>query len=92
MARENEAFPKIELPLDPDDSSRRIPHGSYVDFDRVPVCVVPSNILLLWLYFCGVPMPKGTTRAILVEQVLRALDIGHKLDEDRIHSSDATTA
>ena len=37
-------------------------------------------------------MPKGITRAILVQQVLRAIDIGQKLDEERIHSSDASTA
>ena len=84
--------PKIELPLDPNNSARTIPHGSYVDFDRVPVYVVPSAMLLLSLYFRGVPMPKGTTKAILIQQVLRARDLGQPLDEDRIHASDASTA
>ena len=74
------------------DSSRRLPHGAYVDFDTTPVCVVPDSILLQWLFYHGIPMNKGSTKQDLLQQVQRAIDIKQPLDEDKISSADATNA
>ena len=49
-------------------------------------------VLRQWLHFRGVPIPKGTAKKDVVEQVNRALDLQQPLDEERISSTDATTA
>ena len=91
-ARDNSSLPVIQFPKDPNDSSRRLPHGAYVDFDRTPMCVVPHSILLQWLFYHGIPMNKGSEKQDLLQQVQHAIDIKQPLDEDKISSVDATNA
>ncbi|KAL7551314.1 hypothetical protein ACHAWF_014517 [Thalassiosira exigua] len=54
--------------------------------------IVPGSLLLLWLFFHGVPMPKGSSRKDVMDQIQRAIDEGQPIDEDRIKSNDCTTA
>ena len=91
-SRDNLPLPTIELLIDPGNSSRRLSHGAYVDFSRIPVFIVPSSILLLWLHYHGIPMNKTSQRQELRHQVQRAIDLDQPLDEDNILSSDSTTA
>ena len=58
----------------------------------MPICVVPSTMLILWLFYHGVPHPKGSSRKDLVEQVRRAYDLKQPLDEDRLVSNESETA
>ena len=60
--------------------------------NKVPPCVIPASILLVWLYYQGVPTPKGTTKSILLEQVQRARDIDQPMDKDHVLTRDYTTA
>ena len=91
-ARTGVALPKIEMPIDPNNSSDRLPHGAYIDFNHMPICVVPDTMLILWLFYHGVPHPKGSSRQELVNQVKRAYDMKQPLDEDRLAITDASTA
>ena len=91
-ARTNQPLPKIQLPVDPKNPMRRLPHGAYVDFKRVPIPVVPASILMSWLYYHGIPMLKESSKTLLIQQVQRAIEIDHPLDDDCINSSDASTA
>ncbi|EJK72180.1 hypothetical protein THAOC_06315, partial [Thalassiosira oceanica] len=67
-ARTNEALPSIPLPSDPDDPSRKLPHCAHINFKVLPVQMVPSANLLLWLYYRCVP----------------AITIGASLDPQKI--------
>ena len=60
-AKSSDALPsEIPCPSHPHDSSRTTPHGADAHFDYMPVCIVPTLIFLQWLYYRGVPHPKGT--------------------------------
>ncbi|KAL7520509.1 hypothetical protein ACHAWF_000278 [Thalassiosira exigua] len=89
-ARTNAPLSKNDRLIDPDDPSWTIPHGVHIDFNRVPMYIVPGPLLLLWLFFNGVPMPKGSSQEDLMDQVQRAIDEGQPIDEDRIKSDDST--
>mmetsp|Transcript_24056 Transcript_24056/g.46005 ORF Transcript_24056/g.46005 Transcript_24056/m.46005 type:complete len:332 (+) Transcript_24056:104-1099(+) len=91
-ARTGVALPKIEIPIDQSNPSDQLPHGAYIDFNHMPICVVPATMLVLWLFYHGVPHPKGSSRQDLVTQVKRAYDMKQPLDEDRLAIKDGSTA
>jgi len=91
-ARTETKLPVIEQPQDPSNTSRTLPHGAYIDFNHLPIAVVPGTMLLLWLYYHGIPHPKGSSRYELVQQVTQAHQMGQELDEDRLTSVEAATA
>ena len=66
------------------NSDRKIPHCALIKWDVTPIEIVPSGALLLWLFYHGVPLPKSTKRAQIIDQVRRACQLGQELDEDRI--------
>ena len=88
-AQTNSPLPSIQFPIDPNDASRRLPHCAHVDFGKYPIRLVPTSILLQWLYYHGVPMNKSTTKSDIIQQVQRAIDIDQPLDEDLVLSRDA---
>lgn len=92
-ARTGKALP-LEIPLVPDpiDASRLLPTRAIVDFDYIPICIVPTSILHLWLHYRGVPQPKSSTRKDLIKQVHHAVKLNQPLDEDRLNSPDASMA
>ena len=92
-ARTGASIP-LEIPFekDPNDPSRVLPYGAEVNFDYMPVCIVPPSILQMWLHYHGVPQPKSSTEKDLFKQVQRARELKQPLEEDRIASSDASTA
>jgi len=91
-ARTETKLPVIERPQDPSNTSRKLPHGAYIDFNHLPIAVVPGTMLLLWLYYHGVPHPKGSSRKDLVQQVQQAYELDQELDEDRLSSVEAASA
>ena len=58
----------------------------------MPICVVPATMLVLWLFYHGLPHPKGSSRQDLVTQVKHAYDMKQPLDEDRLAIKDGSTA
>ena len=76
----------LPLPKDPIDSTRHLPHSSIIHFENNPwlVEILPTNVLLEWLYFHGLPMPKGSSKEALVEKVKMALANSQELDRERI--------
>ena len=86
------ALPKVHLPNDPNNSSQSLLHGAYIESKRMPICVIPGTMLILWLFYHEVPHPKGSSRKDLVDQVQRAYDLKQPLGEDRLVSNDAETA
>lgn len=46
--------------------------------------MMPTNVLLNWLYYHGLPMPKGASKAVLVQKVKLALAHNQELDRERI--------
>ena len=91
-ARDGHPLPTIDLPSDPNNPSRHLPHRAHVDFNRTRICVVPTSILLQWLYYRGIPMNRGSIKEELLQQVQRAIDIDQPLDKDCIVSDISTTA
>ena len=92
-ARTGEAFPEISRPIDPNNSSRALPHGAHIDFDVIPVSACPASVLRQWLFYHGVPLPKSTTsKKELVDLVKQALELAQSLDEDAIASANAAAA
>mmetsp|Transcript_36508 Transcript_36508/g.74330 ORF Transcript_36508/g.74330 Transcript_36508/m.74330 type:complete len:757 (-) Transcript_36508:306-2576(-) len=83
-ARTLQPLATLPLPRDPDDDSREIPHGSIIDFNKMSPHFIASSALLQWLYYRGVPHPKGARRQELIQQVELAIDAGQSLDHDRI--------
>mmetsp|Transcript_11145 Transcript_11145/g.24128 ORF Transcript_11145/g.24128 Transcript_11145/m.24128 type:complete len:298 (-) Transcript_11145:159-1052(-) len=77
---------------DPNDSSSALPHGAILDFEHMPICLFPSPLLLLWLFYHGVPAPKTLSRNDLIETVRHAVEIGEPLDDSRLKSQEAATA
>ena len=71
-ARTNEPLPSIPLPTDPGNSSRNLPHCAYIDWGVTRVKILPTSVLLLWLFYQGVPLPKSTKRVHIEDQVCRA--------------------
>ena len=86
------ALPKVPLLSDPNNPLQSFPHGTYIDFKHMPICVVTGTMLILWLFYHEVPHPKGSSRKDLVDQVQRAYDLKQPLGEDRLVSNDAETA
>ena len=91
-ARTGVALQKIEMLIDPNNSSDCLPHGAYIDLNHMPICVVPATMMILWLFYHGVPHLKGSSRQELVRQVQCAYDMKEPLDEDRLVIKDASTA
>ena len=91
-ARTGTSIP-LEIPLekDPNDPSRFLPYGAEVNFDYMPVCLVPPFILRQWLHYRGVPQPKSSTKKELIGQVQRARELKQPLEEERIASPEAST-
>ena len=75
---------KFELPKDPLDSTKTLPHHTIIHFDKRPIDIYPANVLLDWLVFHGVPMPKSSKKADLVARVQLAVQNGQELDRERI--------
>ena len=71
-ARTGKPLRSLPLPPDPLDSTRSLPHGSIIKFGHKlgerPVDLYPTNVLLEWLYFHGVLMPKGSTKAASIDK------------------------
>jgi len=74
----------LPLPEDPIDATRTLPHNSIIDFGQRPISMMPTNVLLNWLYYHGLPMPKGASKAVLVQKVKLALAHNQELDHERI--------
>ena len=91
-ARTGDPFPMIPLPRDPNDNTRSIPHGAHVEFDKIPVAAIPPSVLRQWLFYRGVPHPKGTLRKDLIEQVQLARSLVQPLDEEVIASANKASA
>lgn len=91
-ARSGASFPDIKQQIHPKDSERLLPHGAMIDFKYMPVCVVPSTVLLLWLVYHGITHPKDSLRNALVTQVKRAIEMEVVIDEERLRSTEYTTA
>ena len=83
-ARTGVALPKIEMPIDPNNSSDCLLHGAYIDFNHMPICVVPAAMLILWLFCCGGTHSKGSSRHELVRQVQNVYDMKQPLGKDRL--------
>ena len=83
------ALRHLDLPEDPDDSSRKLPHNSIIKFIEIPMMFIPNNLLRIWLFYRGVPHPKNTTQQNLLEQVELAIQIKKSLDYSRIDLNDA---
>ena len=90
--RTQSPLPTIPKPFDPKNPSRTLPHGAYIDFKSLPMELVPASLLRLYLYFHGVPMPKGAYRDDLLNQVKRIIDLDIPLDDERIASDDVANA
>lgn len=82
-ARTGQPLRPLPLPEDPLDNTRALPHKAIIS-DKIPVDIWPENVLLEWLYFHGVPMPKSSSKAMLIEKVKLALAVGQELDRERI--------
>ncbi|KAL7548740.1 hypothetical protein ACHAWF_017202 [Thalassiosira exigua] len=91
-ARTGEAFPEISRPIDPNNSSRSLPHGAHIKFDVIPVTACPASVLRQWLFYRGVPQPKATTKKDLLDLVKHALELKQSLDEDAIASANTAVA
>jgi len=94
-SRTKRALRSFELPKDELDPTRSLPHNSVIKFrvpgdtdddgsPKVPVEVILSSSLLVWLCFHGIPMPKGSSKAALIEKVTLAVLMKQKLDYERI--------
>ena len=71
--RENKALPsEILLPPHPHNPSQTVPYEAAVDFGYIPVCVVPTSVLLQWSYHRGVPHTKRHLKNNHIEQVKHA--------------------
>lgn len=88
-ARTEKPLRALPLPQDPLDSTRTIPHNSVIYYDRRPIDIMPTNVLLEWLYYHGLPMPKGSSKASLVQKVKLALANKQDIDRERISLDDA---
>mmetsp|Transcript_10694 Transcript_10694/g.17717 ORF Transcript_10694/g.17717 Transcript_10694/m.17717 type:complete len:462 (-) Transcript_10694:423-1808(-) len=82
-SRTKRALRSFELPKDELDPTRSLPHNSVIKFrvpgdtdddgsPKVPVEVIPSSSLLVWLCFHGIPMPKGSSDVYGVCLVFRS--------------------
>lgn len=58
-------------------------------FDKRPVTLVPHNVLVMWLYYHGVPHPKGTSKQDVINKVLLALSMFKSLDYERLDIDEA---
>ena len=83
----------IALPTsDANDGATGLPIGAEIKFSYTPPCIVPASLLRLWLFYHGVPHPKGSSKSDLVNQVQHALDLKQPLDDDRIITADESGA
>ena len=87
--RTKEPLMPLPLPEDPLDPTRKLPHNSIINIEKSPIGILPHNVLLDWMVYHGVPMPKGTSRLALIERVRLAYANEQPLDRERISLNEA---
>ncbi|KAL7516228.1 hypothetical protein ACHAWX_001262 [Stephanocyclus meneghinianus] len=90
-ARTKQPLRRLRRPVDPIDDGNTLPHKSIINFCKVPPEILPTNALIEWLSYHGIPVPKAEKRQEVLRKVKLAIACEHPLDRAKIRTDENIT-